>query len=166
MGQARTLLRGLEEAGSSFENLPSSALSATFSPLRKPPPPPLSSFPIRRSPDANCFELPSKDPSGRLDDLGVPFPEELLEKPPLFKPTWSISEYGELHGERRVDDYPRFYFFGDSLTDRAFKEDEQGFGWLLRKQYEEKVEIVNRVYHDSFFHFRQKGYFLLDMHGS
>lgn len=151
MGQARTVLRGLE-AGSSFENLPSSALSATFSPLRKPPP----SFPIRRSPDANCFELTSKNLSSRLDEFGVPFPEELLEKPPLFKPTWSVSEYGELHGEHRVDDYPRFYFFGDSLTDRAFKEDEKGFGWLLRKQYEGKVEIVNRV-NDS-FHFK-KGYF-------
>ncbi|KAL2006180.1 hypothetical protein VTN00DRAFT_9834 [Thermoascus crustaceus] len=154
MGQARTVLRGLEPGGS-FENLPSSALSAAFSPLRQPPP----SFPMRRSPDANGFELgTSKNLSSRLDEFGVPFPEELLEKPPLIKPTWSVSEYGELHGEHRVDDYPRFYFFGDSLTDRAFKEDEKGFGWLLRKQYEGKVEIVNRGFsgynskwlHDAF----------------
>lgn len=90
---------------------------------------------------------------GSIDDdddddlsLSFPLPAGLLEMPPFFHPTWSISEYGELNGDDHVRNYPRFYMFGDTMMDLAFKSsDKIGFGWLLRSAYEGKVEIVNRV---------------------
>jgi hypothetical protein len=85
--------------------------------------------------------------STEFDDLSFPLPSRLLEKPPFFKPTWSISEYGELNGDEYdyVRGYPRFYMFGDTMMDLSFKSSEIGFGSLLRSEYEGKVEIVNRV---------------------
>ncbi|OXV05452.1 hypothetical protein Egran_06781 [Elaphomyces granulatus] len=89
------------------------------------------------------------NPFGSIDDddgddlsLSFPLPAGLLEMPPFFHPTWSISEYGELNGNDHVRNYPRFYMFGDTMMDLAFKSsDKIGFGWLLRSAYEGKVEI-------------------------
>jgi isoamyl acetate esterase len=44
-----------------------------------------------------------------------------------------------------ANDLPRIYLFGDSLTERAFYEQERGFGSHLRRYYEgRRVGIVNR----------------------
>ena len=40
-------------------------------------------------------------------------------------------------------DYPRIYLFGDSLTERAFYEQDSGFGWKLREYYADRVHVVN-----------------------
>jgi hypothetical protein len=40
-------------------------------------------------------------------------------------------------------DYPRIYLFGDSLTDRAFFEQNNGFGWRLRDYYANRVDVIN-----------------------
>ncbi|OJD12783.1 hypothetical protein AJ78_06681 [Emergomyces pasteurianus Ep9510] len=40
-------------------------------------------------------------------------------------------------------DYPRIYLFGDSLTERACYESDNGFAWKLEQYYEGRVEVVN-----------------------
>lgn len=49
-----------------------------------------------------------------------------------------------LYGEAKRNTFPRIYLFGDSLTDRAFFESDNGFGWRLQEYYEGRVEVVNR----------------------
>ncbi|KLJ10277.1 hypothetical protein EMPG_14337 [Blastomyces silverae] len=41
------------------------------------------------------------------------------------------------------NDYPRIYLFGDSLTERAGYESDNGFAWKLEEYYDGRVEIVN-----------------------
>ncbi|PGH14119.1 hypothetical protein AJ79_03236 [Helicocarpus griseus UAMH5409] len=40
-------------------------------------------------------------------------------------------------------DHPRIYLFGDSLTERACFESDNGFAWKLEEYYEGRVEVVN-----------------------
>jgi hypothetical protein len=40
-------------------------------------------------------------------------------------------------------DFPRIFLFGDSLTDRAFFEQNCGFGWKLREYYANRIEVIN-----------------------
>jgi hypothetical protein len=90
---------------------------------------------------------PPSNIEDEISDPGTPsirdLIDDLLARPSL--PYWTHSEFWELHGRCEVNNYPRFYFFGDTLTDRGFWDDELGFGTLLREKYKGKVEIVNRV---------------------
>jgi lysophospholipase L1-like esterase len=36
---------------------------------------------------------------------------------------------------------PQFILFGDSLTEWAFDEHNEGFGWNLEQKYEAKVQV-------------------------
>lgn len=49
-----------------------------------------------------------------------------------------------MYGEATANPFPRIYLFGDSLTDRAFFESNNGFGWRLQEYYDGRVEVVNR----------------------
>ncbi|KAI9862092.1 MAG: hypothetical protein M1813_004867 [Trichoglossum hirsutum] len=42
-------------------------------------------------------------------------------------------------------DYPKFVLFGDSLTERSFDTDNNGFGAALQNHYSRRVDVVNRV---------------------
>ncbi|KAL2374598.1 hypothetical protein RJZ57_000926 [Blastomyces gilchristii] len=47
------------------------------------------------------------------------------------------------------NDYPRIYLFGDSLTERACYESNNGFAWKLEEYYHGRVEIVNEGANDA-----------------
>ncbi|KAK2766937.1 hypothetical protein FQN54_006252 [Arachnomyces sp. PD_36] len=49
----------------------------------------------------------------------------------------------EMYGEATQNSFPRMYLFGDSLTDRAFFQSDNGFGWKLREYYDGRVEVCN-----------------------
>ncbi|KAG5290937.1 hypothetical protein I7I50_00840 [Histoplasma capsulatum G186AR] len=44
------------------------------------------------------------------------------------------------------NDYPRIYLFGDSLTERACYEGDNGFAWKLEQYYDGRVDVVNEGY--------------------
>ncbi|EEH22704.1 hypothetical protein PABG_04915 [Paracoccidioides brasiliensis Pb03] len=48
--------------------------------------------------------------------------------------------------ETKPNDYPRIYLFGDSLTERARYESDNGFAWKLGEYYDRRVEVVNAGY--------------------
>ncbi|PGH26984.1 hypothetical protein AJ80_01368 [Polytolypa hystricis UAMH7299] len=58
----------------------------------------------------------------------------------------SLAEFDDPGPDETAPDYPRIYLFGDSLTERGFFEQNNGFGWKLGKYYEDRVEVVNRGY--------------------
>jgi hypothetical protein len=64
--------------------------------------------------------------------------------PQLRMPLSTVTGIEEMYGETTPDSFPRIYLFGDSLTDRAFFESDNGFGWKLREYYDGRVEVVNR----------------------
>jgi len=46
-------------------------------------------------------------------------------------------------GSTKSKQLPQIVLFGDSLTQYAFEEEDQGSGWYLQDWYKGKVEIVN-----------------------
>ncbi|EDN06058.1 predicted protein [Histoplasma mississippiense (nom. inval.)] len=47
------------------------------------------------------------------------------------------------------NDYPRIYLFGDSLTERACYEGDNGFAWKLEQYYDGRVDVVNEGANDA-----------------
>lgn len=49
------------------------------------------------------------------------------------------------------NDYPRIYLFGDSLTERACYEGDNGFAWKLEQYYDGRVDVVNEGVYSCFY---------------
>ena len=80
----------------------------------------------------------------KILSAGPVLPDAPPQLPRLKISLSTAAEFEEMYGKTKPNSCPRIYLFGDSLTDRAFFESDNGFGWKLKEYYDERVEVVNR----------------------